>query len=30
VTSLFSNDGHGLNTDHALECEVGLVANRAG
>lgn len=30
VASLVGNDSHGLNTDHALECEVGLVANHAG
>lgn len=29
VASLVGNDSHGLNTDHALQCEVGLVANHA-
>lgn len=30
VASLVGNDCHGLNTDHALDREVGLVANYAG
>jgi hypothetical protein len=30
VTSLVGNDCHGLNTNHALECEIGLVANQSG
>lgn len=30
VTSLVGNDCHSLNTDHALECEVGLVSNTTG
>jgi hypothetical protein len=30
VTSLLSNDGHGLDTDHSLQGQVGLVANPVG
>lgn len=30
VAGQVGNDGHGLNTDHALQGQVGLVANHAG
>lgn len=30
VARLVSNDSHSLNTNHALQCQVGLVANGTG
>lgn len=30
VAGAFSNDRHSLNTDHALEGQVGLISNYAG
>lgn len=30
VASLLGNDGHGLDTNHPLEGQVGLVANHIG
>ena len=30
MASLLSNDSHGLDADHALQSQVGLIANHTG
>lgn len=30
MTGLLGNDGHGLDTDHSLQGQVGLIANHVG